>query len=203
MYPWPTGDFDNTMDVALDTAMNYLEHTGQAQNFGEVQRVAAMAILAAWKKGERRPVKLANLAIQSEAGWRSMSWDHRFAEPIVLLDGWRQAWHPCARLSLTSLRPSPHPTAACRLSLTAAELLTKAGRTRRPSRFARIATLRAINRHVERVLDPTRKDTHWGRRKLARDRCEKATERLQRSATASRSWGRVLKSQLTRGFFTA
>ena len=31
MYPWPTGDFDNTMDVALDTAMNYLERTGQAQ----------------------------------------------------------------------------------------------------------------------------------------------------------------------------
>ena len=51
MYPWPTGDFDNTMDVALDTAMNYLEPTGQAQNFVEVQRVAAMAILAAWKKG--------------------------------------------------------------------------------------------------------------------------------------------------------
>jgi len=26
MYPWPIGDFDNAMDVALDTAMNYLEH---------------------------------------------------------------------------------------------------------------------------------------------------------------------------------
>ena len=33
MYPWPTGDFDNAMDVALDTAMNDLERTGQAQNF--------------------------------------------------------------------------------------------------------------------------------------------------------------------------
>ena len=65
MYPWPTGDFDNAMDVALDTAMNYLERTGQAQNFVEVQRVAAMAILAAWKKGERRRFKLANLAIQA------------------------------------------------------------------------------------------------------------------------------------------
>jgi hypothetical protein len=38
---------------------------------------------------------------------------------------------------------------------------------------------------------------------VAMSRCEKATERLQRSATASRSWDRVLKSQLTRGFFTA
>ena len=30
MYPWPTGDFDNVMDVALDIAMNYLDLTGQA-----------------------------------------------------------------------------------------------------------------------------------------------------------------------------
>jgi hypothetical protein len=39
-----------------------------------------------------------------------------------------------------------------------------------PIEFARIATLRAINRHVERVFDTSRKDKHWGRRKLARDR---------------------------------
>jgi hypothetical protein len=26
------------------------------------------------------------------------------------------------------------------------------------------------NRHVERVFDSSRKETHWGRRKLARDR---------------------------------
>jgi hypothetical protein len=31
MYPWPTGDFDNVMDVALDIAMNYLDLTGQAE----------------------------------------------------------------------------------------------------------------------------------------------------------------------------
>jgi hypothetical protein len=31
-----------------------------------------------------------------------MSWDHRFAEPIVLPDGVKLA-HPCARISLTSL----------------------------------------------------------------------------------------------------
>ena len=51
MYPGPTGDFDNTMDVALDTAMNYLERTGQAQNFVEVQRVAAMAHLGGLEEG--------------------------------------------------------------------------------------------------------------------------------------------------------
>ena len=65
MYSWPLGDFDNAMDVALDTAMNYLEHTGQATNFPEVQRVVAMAIVAAWKAGEKNRIKLTNLAIRT------------------------------------------------------------------------------------------------------------------------------------------
>ena len=38
---------------------------GRLRTLFEVQRVAAMAILAAWKKGERRRVKLAILAIQA------------------------------------------------------------------------------------------------------------------------------------------
>ena len=38
-----------------------------------------------------------------------------------------------------------------------------------PPMFARIGTMRALNRHVERVFDPLRKDHHWGRRKLARN----------------------------------
>jgi hypothetical protein len=39
-----------------------------------------------------------------------------------------------------------------------------------PTMFARIGVMQAINRHVEHELDPSRKDKHWGRRKLARDR---------------------------------
>jgi hypothetical protein len=65
MYPWPIGNFDYAMDEALDPAMNYLEHTGQAEKFAEVQRVAATAILAAWKVGIRHPIKLANIAIKA------------------------------------------------------------------------------------------------------------------------------------------
>ena len=37
-----------------------------------------------------------------------------------------------------------------------------------PTMFARIGIMRALNRHVERVFDPDRKDTHWGRRTLKR-----------------------------------
>ena len=39
-----------------------------------------------------------------------------------------------------------------------------------PVMFARIGVMRALNRHVERVFNPDRKNHHWGRRKLARDR---------------------------------
>jgi hypothetical protein len=47
-----------------------------------------------------------------------------------------------------------------------------------PAMFARIGIMRALNRHVPRVFDPSRKETHWGRTrgprgpwdKLVRDR---------------------------------
>jgi len=35
---------------------------------------------------------------------------------------------------------------------------------------SRIGMLRALNRNTERVFNPDRKDTHWAKRKLARDR---------------------------------
>ena len=38
-----------------------------------------------------------------------------------------------------------------------------------PTMMARIGVMRALNRHVERVFNPERKDTHWGKRKLKRD----------------------------------
>ena len=38
-----------------------------------------------------------------------------------------------------------------------------------PTMMARIGMLRALNRHVERVFNPSRKDTQWGKRKLKRD----------------------------------
>jgi len=60
MYPWPTGDFDNAMDVALDTAMNYLERTGQAEEFVAVQRVGQPAAeVVDERRAAGRPVQLA------------------------------------------------------------------------------------------------------------------------------------------------
>jgi hypothetical protein len=38
-----------------------------------------------------------------------------------------------------------------------------------PPLFARIGIMRALNRGYVREFNPSRKDTHWGRRKLKRD----------------------------------
>jgi hypothetical protein len=38
-----------------------------------------------------------------------------------------------------------------------------------PAMLARIGIMQALNRHIERVFDPPRKDHHWGKRKLKRD----------------------------------
>ena len=45
---------------------------------------------------------------------------------------------------------------------------------------AHIGMLRALNRDVEREFNPSRKDPHWGRRKLARDRLSADRSNLDR-----------------------
>jgi hypothetical protein len=53
---------------------------------------------------------------------------------------------------------------------TATQALIMAAEDRGPLMHAHVGMMRALNQHVERVFDPSRKDTKWGRRKLARDR---------------------------------
>jgi hypothetical protein len=52
---------------------------------------------------------------------------------------------------------------------TATEVLMMAAEDRGPLMHAPIGMLWAINRNVERVFNPDRKDAHWGKRKLKRD----------------------------------
>ena len=52
---------------------------------------------------------------------------------------------------------------------TAVEALIMAAEGRGPVMHARIGVLRALNRNVERVFNPSRKDTHWGKHKLMRE----------------------------------
>jgi hypothetical protein len=47
--------------------------------------------------------------------------------------------------------------------------LPTAAEGRGPLLHARVGMLRALNREVERVFNPDRKDHHWGKRRLKRD----------------------------------
>ena len=51
----------------------------------------------------------------------------------------------------------------------AIEALLMAAEDRGPLMHARIGIMRALNRGYFREFNPSRKDTHWGRRKLKRD----------------------------------
>lgn len=98
----------------------------------------------------------------------SKGWSKRFDEPIVLDDGTTLLTLRDAVQYLGKTVPKSeldHPTVT-----TAADHLTRSAEQGYPMFFARAATLQAIHRNVERVFNPDRKDTHWGKRKLKRDR---------------------------------
>ena len=67
---------------------------------------------------------------------------------------------------ITKLPKAEHDATEWQAAMEALLLVVESGG---PTMFARIGVMRALNRHVERVFDPSRKDPHWGRRKLARD----------------------------------
>jgi hypothetical protein len=62
LYPWPVECYP-MLDEALHIAMDYLELTGQADEYTKVQSQAAREIIARWRAGERHKLRLANYAI--------------------------------------------------------------------------------------------------------------------------------------------
>jgi hypothetical protein len=95
-----------------------------------------------------------------------VTWSSEFAEPIELPKGKKLATLRDAALYITKLPKAEHDTFEWQAAM---EALILVAEQNGPTMFARIGVMRAINRHVERVFDGTRKDHHWGRRKLARD----------------------------------
>jgi hypothetical protein len=95
-----------------------------------------------------------------------MAWSRPFDDPITLPDGRQLVTLLDAGNYITEL-----PKADQQLDewQTAVEALMMVAEGRGPLMHARIGMLRVMNRHVERVFDPSRKDHHWGRRKLKRD----------------------------------
>ncbi len=95
-----------------------------------------------------------------------MSWDQQFFDPIMLPGGKRLLTVRDAALYITKLPKAEHDAPEWQAAMEALLLVAEHDG---PTMFARIGVMRALNRHVERVFDPSRKDPHRARRRLARD----------------------------------
>jgi hypothetical protein len=89
-------------------------------------------------------------------------WGCEFDDPIELPDGRQLVTLEDAGNHITKLPKAEHWQAAAQALILVA---TKGG----PTMLARVGVMRALNRHVERVFEPSGKKHHWGKRKLKRD----------------------------------
>jgi hypothetical protein len=94
-------------------------------------------------------------------------WKRPFEDPIPLPGGRHLVTLEDAGNYITKLPKAEHEAAEWQAAMESLILVATLGG---PTMFARIGVMRALNRNVERVFDPSRKETRWGRRKLARDR---------------------------------
>jgi hypothetical protein len=94
-------------------------------------------------------------------------WKCRFDDPIPLPRGRRLGTLEDAGTYITKLPKAEHEAAEWQAAMESLILVATSGG---PTMFARIGIMRALNRHIERVFNSDRKEHHWGRRKLARDR---------------------------------
>jgi hypothetical protein len=94
-------------------------------------------------------------------------WKRPFDDPIQLQRGRSLITLEDAGNYIMKLPKAEHEAPEWQAAMEALILVAESGG---PTMFARIGIMRALNRYVERVFNPDRKDHHWGRRKLARDR---------------------------------
>jgi hypothetical protein len=96
----------------------------------------------------------------SKAGWYS-----QFSKPVPVPKG-----EPLITLrdagAITELPKAQHDTTAWQ---TAMHCLIQAADNGAPVEFARLGMMQALYPKGEPVYDSSRKDPHWGRRKLVRD----------------------------------
>jgi hypothetical protein len=94
-------------------------------------------------------------------------WSRPFEDPILLPEGRELITLKAAADYIMAL---PKAEQKHDMWQTAIEVLIMAAEGRGPVMHARIGVMQALNRNVERVFKTGEKTTHWGKRKLARDR---------------------------------
>jgi hypothetical protein len=92
-------------------------------------------------------------------------WKRAFDEPIPLPKGHLVTLEDAGNY-ITKLPKAEHSAPEWQAAM---ECLILVAEKNGPTMMARIGVMRALNRHVERVFNPDRKDKRWGKRKLKRD----------------------------------
>jgi hypothetical protein len=95
----------------------------------------------------------------------SVPWSTPFDDPIILPDGRKLLTLKDAADYITKLPKKESDLPEWQAAIEVLMLCSRGG----PTMMARIGVMKALNRHVERVFNPDRKDTHWGKRKLKRN----------------------------------
>jgi hypothetical protein len=96
-----------------------------------------------------------------------VSWDQRFSDPITVPGRKPLLTLRDAAVYITKLPRAEHNAEEWQAAIEALMLVVE---LRGPTMFARIGVMKALNRDHVREFKPSRKEPHWGRRKLARDR---------------------------------
>ena len=92
-------------------------------------------------------------------------WHRQFEDPIPLPKGRQLNTLKDAADYIMKLPKKESDLPEWQTAIEALMLVSRGG----PTMLARIGVMKALNRHVERVFNPDRKETHWGKRKLKRD----------------------------------
>jgi hypothetical protein len=92
-------------------------------------------------------------------------WSTSFEDPIILPDGRKLLTLKDAADYVTKLPKKESDLPEWQAAIEALMLCSRGGDTM----LARIGVVKALNRHVERVLNTDAKEHHWSKRKLKRD----------------------------------
>jgi len=84
-------------------------------------------------------------------------WNRPFDDPVPLPDGRQLVTLQDAGNYITKLPKSEHAAPEWQAAMKALMLVSQGG----PTMLARIGVMKALNRNVERVFNPDRKDPHW------------------------------------------
>ena len=94
-----------------------------------------------------------------------LPWSTSFEDPVPLPNGRTLLTLKDAADYITKLPQKESDLPEWQTAIEVLMLCSRGGH----SIMARIGVMKALNRNVERVFNPDRKETHWGKRKLKRD----------------------------------